>query len=197
MNTVVQFNPTDTHSSWIYSNNSLQYCRDWQTFTKYTQSINIVSKVSALAKHVLKFTAENFMNLTESVFKSNLTEFVADRLGMREPWTQCCQLFVKRLFMNLLVNVPLIMIYEVKLFHLQHQTRISFKIMRGIVYLNIIHNKIHIPLQTSKIWFELMLFIDWLLWIIRCPRVQYLHKWFSPSQKTNTRPPPGGEKHRV
>ena len=35
------------------------------------------------------------MNLTESVFKSNLTEFVADRLGMREPWTQSCQLFVK------------------------------------------------------------------------------------------------------
>ena len=57
----------------------------------------------------------------------------------------------KRLFMNLLVNVPLIMIYEVKLFHLQHQTRISFRIMRGIVYLNIIHNKIHLPLQTSKI----------------------------------------------
>ena len=54
----------------------------WQKFTKYSQSINSVSKLSVLAKHVLKYIAENFIDLTESVFKSNLTEFVADRLGM-------------------------------------------------------------------------------------------------------------------
>ena len=58
-----------------------------QKFTKYSQSINSVSKLSVLAKHVLKFIAESFIDLTESVFKSNFTEFVADRLGMRDPST--------------------------------------------------------------------------------------------------------------
>ena len=91
----------------------------WQKFTKYSQSINSVSKLSVLAKHVLKYIAENFIDLTESVFKSNFTEFVADRLGMEGA---CCagEAAPSRLFI-LFVDALLIMIYEVKLFHLQHQ----------------------------------------------------------------------------
>ena len=92
----------------------------WQKFTKYSQSINSVSKLSVLAKHVLKFIAENFIDLTESVFKSNFTEFVVDRLGMEGAATLLCWgAPLSRLFI-LFVDALLIMIYEVKLFHLQH-----------------------------------------------------------------------------
>ena len=92
----------------------------WQKFTKYSQSINSVSKLSVLAKHVLKFIAENFIDLTESVFKSNFTEFVVDRLGMEGAATLLCWGgALSRLFI-LFVDALLIMIYEVKLFHLQH-----------------------------------------------------------------------------
>lgn len=167
-----------------------------QKSTKYSQSINSVSKLSVLAKHVLKFIAESFIDLTESVFKSNFTEFVADRLRMREPRTGCWGAALSRLFI-LFVDALLIMIYEAKLFHLQHQTRISLSINAGKVYLKIIHNlRFIFRLHSSEChYFELMLFIYWqsreqILWIIRCPRVQYLHKWFSLFQSENKQQQP-------
>ena len=82
-------------------------------------------------------------------------------------------------------------------FAASNQNIIHIIIMRGKVYLKIIHNlRFIFRLHSSEYhYIELVLFIYWqsreqILWIIRCPRVQYLHKWFSLFQSENKQQQP-------
>ena len=131
------------------------------------------------------------------MFKSNFTEFVADRLGMEGARDLLC--------LGGSVNIIYFIcwcsfnndLWSKAFPFAASKTRISFSIRRGKTYLKSKANNLRFIFrlynpENHYVDFELMLFIYWLsrdqiLWIIRCPRVRYLHKWFSlpASLKTN------------